>query len=316
MKNNKWLNGIMGVVVGDALGLPVQFKYREELKINPLTDMIGYGTFNMPEGSWSDDSSLTLATLASLKECNDVDYEDIMERFADWLLDGKYTPFGESYDQGATCVKAITNYVRFQDVETCGIRGEYANGNGALMRIIPICLWAYEKEKAGKWSEQEAVIAVHKVSALTHNHLRSQIACGIYYFMIKNIFDGDGTLQKRLQDGMNQAEAFYRKDISNLTQLAYFQRMEKLEEFKYVPEEGIKSSGYVLDSIEAAVWCLLNTDSFEECLLKAANLGHDTDTVAAIAGGMAGLYYGYEGMPKGWVEKIQRRAWIEGLCEF
>ena len=318
-RNKKWLNGIMGVVVGDALGLPVQFKWREELEENPLTDMIGYGTFNMPEGSWSDDSSLTLAALDSIKECNGIDLEDIMERFADWLLDGRYTPFGYAYDQGVTCVNAITSYVKNQDVASCGVTGEYANGNGALMRIMPVCLWAYEKEISGEWTTQDAVEQIHKVAGLTHNHLRSHMACGIYYFMVKSILDSKNnqqTLQEMLQYGMDMAAKFYRDDISNLTQWTYYHKMTNLEVFKSLLVEKIKSSGYVVDSIEAAVWCLLNTDNLEECLLKAANLGHDTDTVAAIAGGLAGLYYGYDEIPKGWLEKIQEREWIEKMCRF
>ena len=313
-KRNIWLDGIMGVVVGDALGLPVQFLYRSELKKNPLSDMIGFGTFHLPAGSWSDDSSLTLATLKSLKVCGRVDCDDIMERFADWLVDGEYTPFGESYDQGATCVRAIVNYINHRDASNCGVTGEYANGNGALMRIMPVCLWAYEKVCVGEWTDSEAVEAVHKVSALTHNHLRSQMACGFYYFMIKSILNKEGTLIERLQDGIDKAVIFYHQSPENLLQLAYYNRLLHLGLFKDIPEDKIASSGYVLDSIEAAIWCLINTDSVEACLLKAANLGEDTDTVAAIAGGLAGLYYGYHEIPEKWLEKIQKRDWIEELC--
>ena len=153
--NNMWLDGIMGVIVGDALGLPVQFLEREELDANPVTDMIGYRTFNLPEGTWSDDSSLTLATLQSILDNDKIDAQDIMENFADWLVDGKFTPFGQSFDQGQTCVRAITKYVMNNDIERCGVTGEWANGNGALMRIMPICLYAYEKVK------QEIVYSVH-----------------------------------------------------------------------------------------------------------------------------------------------------------
>ena len=312
---NIWLDGIMGVIVGDALGLPVQFLEREELKKNPVTDMIGYGTFHMPEGTWSDDGSLTLATLQSILDNGKIDEEDIMENFVDWLLDGRFTPFGTSFDQGATCVKAITNYVRKNDVNTCGVTGEWANGNGALMRIMPVCLFGYEKVKQGIWKDEEALACVQKVSALTHNHLRSQIACGMYYFLVKAILDEEGTLQKRLQKGMDRANDFYRKDVTNIVQLAYYSRVFDLEAFAKVPCDEIKSSGYVVDSFEAAVWCLLNGTSFEESALLAVNLGKDTDTVAAIACGLAGLFYGYEGIPERWLEKVQCRGMIEGMCE-
>lgn len=315
MKDNKWLDGIIGVVVGDALGLPVQFKSRGELAEEPLTDMIGYGTFNMPPGTWSDDSSLTLATLASIKECGEVNCEDIMDRFVDWLENGNYTPFGFPFDQGLTCIRAIHNFENDRNVNTCGITGEYANGNGALMRIMPVCLWAYKKEMEGEWSVEEAIESVHKVSALTHNHLRSQMACGIYYFLIKRILNNEEILIDSLQKGIDEAVTFYGRSIENLAQLSFYHRLLYLNEFKNVSVQEIQSSGYVVDSIEAAVWCLINTKSIEECLLKAVNLGEDTDTVAAIAGGIAGLYYGCQCIPMKWRKMIANFDEIMACCE-
>lgn len=312
--NNIWLDGIMGVIVGDALGLPVQFLEREELDANPVTEMIGYGTFNMPEGTWSDDGSLTLATLESILANGGIDCQDIMENFADWLLDGKFTPFGKSFDQGSTCIKAITNYVRNNDTNACGVTGEWANGNGALMRIMPVCLFAYEKEQKGEWTEEEAVKQVHQVSALTHNHLRSKMACGIYYFMVKSILDNKVGLKDCLEAGMERAKSYYQNDMMNLTQLPYYSRLFLMDDFLQVLRAEIKSSGYVVDSLEAAVWCLLTNDNFKDTALCAVNLGKDTDTVAAIACGLAGLYYGYQNIPKVWLDKIQLRENIEKLC--
>ena len=217
---NIWLDGIMGVVVGDALGLPVQFLDREELDKNPVQDMMGYGTFNLSAGTWSDDSSLTLATLQSILDNGKIDAKDIMENFADWLVDGRFTPFGESFDQGNTCVRSITKYIINNDIEHCGITGEWANGNGALMRIMPVCLYAYEKVKKEIWSDTEAIGWIQKVSSLTHNHLRSQIACGIYYFLVQAILDETGSVKERMQMGMNRAISFYGSDVANKVQLA------------------------------------------------------------------------------------------------
>lgn len=315
MKRNIWCDGIVGVVVGDALGLPVQFWSRENLKQAPIESMMGYGTFYMPAGTWSDDSSMTLATLASIRNCKCIDTQDIMKQFVRWLYLGEYTPFEESFDQGKTCTQAIMDYVKNQDVNTCGQIGEYANGNGALMRIMPVCLWAYEKQKDGSVSEKEAVEWIHEVSGLTHNHLRSKMACVIYYYMIKAILETDGSLQKKLQKGVDDAVKFYHGDIANYVELAHYERLFHLDEFARVPEDDIKSSGYVVDSLEAAVWSLITTESFENALLKAVNLGGDTDTIGAIAGGLAGLYYGYEGIPEEWLEVVQKREWVEGMCE-
>lgn len=311
---NIWLNGIMGVVVGDALGLPVQFSYREELEEKPVTEMIGHGVFNMPRGSWSDDSSLTLAALSSINELRQIDCEDIMKRFVDWYDNGAYTPFGYAYDIGYTCEMAICNYKFTHDHKTCGLDDEHSNGNGSLMRIMPACLYAYEKVMSSDMTEEQGVELIHEVSSLTHAHLRSKMACGIYYFLVKNILNHSGTLQERLQAGIDEAMNYYRKDIGNLVQLAFYYRLMNLEEFKNIPVDMIKSGDYVVETIEAALWCLVNTDNLKDCLLKAVNLGYDTDTVAAVAGGLAGLYYGYENIPDNWLEKIQKRYWIKRMC--
>lgn len=323
MKKNIWLNGMMGVVVGDALGCPVQFLSREEIKNRDkglVTGMESGGVYNMPEGTWTDDSSMSIATMASIIEKGVADPADIMMRFVKWELKGAYTPFGEAFDQGNTCTSAIYKFIKNPDVDACGSTGEYANGNGALMRIMPACLYYYDRQKMVCTSEDEAIHGIHKISGLTHNHLRSQMCCGIYYFCVKSIVDGakkdnKASLLALLQDGINKGLKYYGHDIRNLTEIAYLGRLFHLKEFKEVPEDRIKTSGYVIDSIEAAIWCLINTDSYKECMLKAVNLGDDTDTIAAIAGGLAGLYYGYEGIPSDWLAVIKKREWIEGMCE-
>lgn len=225
-----------------------------------------------------------------------------MERFVGWLTSGDYTPFGEAFDEGVTCVRAIEKYCKTHDADTCGVTGEYANGNGALMRILPICLWVRD------WELEASIGSIHRVAALTHNHLRSNMACGIYYFLVKGILEQEGTVQERLQRGMDRAVEYYQKN--DVQQLTYYQRMFDLEAFKKTSGQEIKSSGYVVDSLEAVVWCLLTTDNLKDCLLKAVNLGEDTDTSAAIAGGLAGLYYGYKQIPREWLEQIQKRDWI------
>ena len=323
MKKNIWLDGMMGLVVGDALGVPVQFLSRDEIKNRPeglVTGMEAGGVYNMPEGTWSDDSSMALATLASIIDKKEADPADIMMRFVKWELKGEYTPFGEAFDQGNTCSNAIYKFAKLPDINTCGSTGEYANGNGALMRILPACLYYYDRQKKVCTSEDEAIEGIHVISGLTHNHIRSKMCCGIYYFCVKSIIDGVKKEQKPvlgalLQEGIDNGLKYYGRDISNLTEMAYLGRLFHLFEFKDFPEEKIRTSGYVIDSIEAAVWCLITTDSYKDCMLKAVNLGDDTDTVAAIAGGLAGLYYGYEEIPKDWLAVIKKREWIEGMCE-
>lgn len=310
--NNIWLNGIMGVVVGDALGVPAEFCSREELKASPLTKMEGYGSYDVPEGTWSDDSSMTLATLDSLK--NGYNPTDIMEKFADWLVDGKYTPNGEAFDIGRTCLKAIMSYLKEQDITKCGGTGEHDNGNGSLMRILPICLYMYEKQKAEDLTDADVIEKVHEVSALTHAHMRSKIACGLYFFMVRSILDNQGTLQRVLQKGLDEGIVYYANEKESATELIYYARLCDLNEFIKLQEEEIESTGYVVATLEAAVWSLLQTETYTGAMLTAVNLGEDTDTVAAIAGGLAGLYYGYDGIPEEWLRVLKRREWIEWMC--
>lgn len=317
---NIWIDGIMGVVVGDALGDTVQFVPRSEvIKRGLVTGMESGGPFNTPAGTWTDDSSMTLATLASIVEKGVVDLDDIMDRFIAWLKQGKYTPFGYSFDIGMTCEQAISSYYRSKDVNTCGRTGEYANGNGALMRIMPACLYYYEAIEREGVSEEDAVKGVIKVASLTHNHIRTNMCNAMYFYMVKSILDDRNNGEVRpfidtLQDGINNAFQYFSKDEANLKEMIHLERLVDLSEMKKLPSDDIQSSGYVLHTIEAAIWSLITTESFEDALLKAVNLGDDADTVGAVTAGLAGLYYGYESIPEDWLSVIQKREWIEELC--
>ena len=312
---NIWLNGIMGVVIGDALGCPVQFESRDEVARHPVTGMRGYGTFNLPEGSWTDDSSLTIALLESIRRVGEIDLDDIMGNFMKWLYDGEFTPYGESYDIGRGTMQAINRYKKNRKAKKCGGDEEWNNGNGSLMRIMPACLYCSVMESSGMYSDRDAIDVIHSVGGLTHAHIRSNIACGLYFFMAKYILFREGSLQERIQEGLTQGFAFYESYLADKENLHYYDRLKDLEAFKSLPADKIKSTGYVVDALGAAVWSLITTDSFDQALLKAVNLGDDTDTVGAIAGGLAGLYYGYDSIPEDWLSAIKRREWIEEMCE-
>ena len=306
---NIWKAGIMGVVIGDALGCPVQFESRETVAKHPVTGMRGYGTFNLPAGSWTDDSSLTLALLDSIKRIGGIDCTDIMENFVSWLDDGEFTPYGYSYDIGRGTMNAIQRYKRDRKPHKAGSSDERNNGNGSLMRIMPAVLYCIEKGLP----DQEAVDVVHRIGSLTHAHIRANIACGLYFFMARAVLTMDGSLTERLQSGLSQGFDFYENCLADHEDLEYYGRLRDLSGFAAIPAERIHGTGYVVDALEAAVWSLVTTDSFEDALLKAVNLGDDTDTVGAIAGGLAGLYYGSDAIPSDWVAVLQRREWIEDM---
>ena len=307
---NIWRDGVLGVVTGDALGCPVQFRSREAVAKDPVTGMRGHGTFDLPAGSWTDDSSLTLALLDSIRRTHGIDLKDIMANFVRWLYHGAFTPYGTAYDIGFGTQDAIRRYRLDGDPLRCGGRSEDNNGNGSLMRILPACLYCAEQGL----DDGETVRIIHEVGSLTHGHLRANIACGLYGFMVKAILGEDGDLPVRLQAGLDRGFAWYDARQDAAEELRYFVSLRDLGAFARTPADQIESTGYVVDTLEAAVWSLITTDSYEHALLKAVNLGLDTDTVGAVAGGLAGLYYGADAIPAAWLDALQRRAWIESLC--
>lgn len=316
MDRNIWLDGMMGLIVGDALGVPVQFMEKEEIiarEVGPVKGMESGGAYNMPAGTWSDDGSMALATLDSIVNNKRIDLTDIMECFCKWELEGKYTQYGEAFDQGNICTDAIYCYIEDKNIDNCGCTDENSNGNGSLMRILPACIFlALDKET----SEEDKMKLIHKVSGLTHNHLRSIIACGLYYAMVDALIHsaGKSSLKNVLQTGIDNGLKFYGMDKDNYYEMTHFTRLFHLDELQQTEERDMRSGGYVIETIEAAVWCLITTDSLKECLLKVVNMGHDTDTVAAVAGGLAGLYYGVDAIPKDWLDEIVQKEYIENMC--
>ena len=309
-----YLDGMMGLVVGDAIGVPVEFSSREEREQDPVKEMRGYGTYPVAKGSWSDDSSMALASLKALQDYG-ISLTKTMDNFVAWEQDGQFTPSGEVFDEGNTCSMAIYDYMKSKDVSTCGKRDEGSNGNGSLMRILPVCIYLKYMQDEGKIDDAGAVENVHDMSALTHAHIRSKMACGIYFFCVRELAERRGTISELLQKAVDLAFSFYEKEAASNAELDHFERIRDVDSLKGIPEGQIKSGGYVIESIEAALWCMLNTSSYEECVLKAVNLGHDTDTTAAIAGGLAGIYYGYDAIPEEWKHDIIRRQWIEDMCK-
>ena len=222
-------DAVYGVAVGDAVGLPVQFERRDTYHIS---DMIGHGTFDMPAGSWSDDTSLTIATCDSIRRQGKVDIEDIRRRFEMWYNIGMYTPFGSAYDIGGTCALAISR--------GHGMDDEYSNGNGSLMRIIPLAFVL-------DITDQE----IRKVSAITHAHQRAMNGCVYYIHIAKGLLEGRDLKELILEYVPEDSIYSMAREIENKSR------------------DEISSSGYVVDTFVAAMWCLLNTDNYKDCILLA-----------------------------------------------
>ena len=314
---NKIKSVILGHAVGDALGVPVEFCSREELLKNPIIDMEGFGTYPFPAGCWSDDTSMSLATLDSLTS-GKIDYDDIMINFGKWYYKDEYTPTGEMFDVGNTCSYAIDNYfIHRKPIYECGLKDERSNGNGSLMRIHPFVLFLHCNELQIK----DHIDIIHQASALTHAHERSKMACGIYAFILSTLLSIPHRSSVIL--GLNRARRYYIHsdeyfiyDRTLMKRIGHiYKNWEEIDDYKEITAEDIKSSGYVVDTLEAAIWCLLTTKSYKDCVLKAVNLGDDTDTVAAVAGGLAGALYGYDSIPQEWLQKLKHADYIEDMCK-
>lgn len=246
---------IYGMAIGDAVGVPYEFKPRGSFH---CTNMTGYGTHGQPAGTWSDDTSMAIALCDSYRKLSHIDCNDLLGRFREWLFEARYTANGDVFDYGNATRRALE--------KGRGGKGERDKGNGSLMRCLPMAFM--------KCTSKD----IRRVSAITHATKECMDACEKLIIYAHEI----------VQRGTPGSQS------SN--------------------EPG-GSSGYVWDTFNAAIWCLEHTTNYRECVLAAVNLGDDTDTTACVAGGLAGILYGYNGIPRDWIDRLRGKDVIEG-CLF
>lgn len=312
MQANPVLDALLGLAVGDALGVPYEFSPRDKMQTNPAKGLIGYGTHNQPPATWSDDSSLSFCLAESLLDGYNLAH--MARKFIDWKEKAYWTARGEVFDIGRTTSQAISRCKAILD------SGELAelkmlkksaedsdNGNGSLMRILPLLFYLKGKPI------QEQFDLVWEVSALTHRHIRAAMSCLIYLKMGEKLLMG---IEKRL------AYSQTRKEIWDFWRASEFPQEESLHFQKIIQQdirdtswEELKSGGYVIEVLESAFWFLLDKENYEDTVLGIINLGHDTDTSAAIVGGLAGVYYGQKNIPDYWVLSLARMEDIIELGE-
>ncbi len=296
---------LFGVAVGDALGVPVEFKSRQTLSKNPVTDMIGNGTYGLPAGTWSDDSSLTFCLAEALTQ--DFDLNVIARNFMNWTYENYWTPRGKVFDIGNATQQAISRLAKGEQPDSAGGFDENSNGNGSLMRILPLLFYLLDKPINERFN------ITKQVSSITHGHIRSVIACFYYLEFAKQILEGKDKFE--IYRNLQSEIANYLTSLSiSPKEIELFERLLK-SDIRKIPEDEIYSSGYVLHTLESSIWCLLTTNCYEEAVLRAVNLGEDTDTTGAVTGGLAGLLYGFDSIPKNWLKQIARYDDIENLAE-
>ena len=295
------MGGIFGFCVGDALGVPVEFESREERMEDRVHEMRAYGTHHQYFGTWSDDTSLTLCLIDSLK--NGYDLRDIADKFMEFYFNALWTPHGEVFDVGNTIVLAIQQMSMGEPLEFCGGSSENSNGNGSLMRILPL---AYYLKDTGSF---EKVRIIEEVSSLTHAHKRSNLACIIYTEMAINLIKSKSKMES-YEESIKFVEKYCFDKYQD--ELLYFRRLLNGEIYLLSKNE-ISSSGYVVDTLEAAIWSFLLSHNYEESIFTAINLGDDTDTIGALAGGLAGIYYGFDSINNNWIQCLARKRDIYEL---
>lgn len=296
---------LFGVAVGDALGVPVEFRDREYLRSNSVKDMTGYGTHHQPPGTWSDDSSLTFCLAEAITQ--PFDSETIGRNFIKWYREGFWAAGERLFDIGGATHEAIHRLINGVPAARAGGDDDSDNGNGSLMRIAPLVFHIADKPV------KERFEITRLVSSITHAHIRSVIACFYYLEFCRGLLKGQDKflIYKQLKEE-------FPKHADALQLPAYevrqFERLLQQDIFS-LGEDAIESRGYVVHTLEASIWCLLTTGTYSEAVLKAVNLGGDTDTTAAVTGGMAGLLYGYDVIPVHWIHQLAKEDAIAKLAE-
>jgi ADP-ribosylglycohydrolase len=309
---NKPKDILFGIAIGDAIGVPYEFSSREQMMKNPAKDIVGYMSHNQPPGTWSDDSSLTFCLAESL--INGYSLKSTAENFIKWKKEAYWTARGNVFDIGMTTAKAITKLEKiiadksFDDLDLLKYESdEYDNGNGSLMRILPLIFEIKDKSITNQFE------IIWKNSALTHGHIRSAMSCLIYLKFSEHLING---IDKKEAYKLTRSEIKEFWDKMNFAEIErkHFSRVIKNDICQF-PKETILSGGYVIESLEASLWCFLKTETYESAVLKAINFGHDTDTTGAITGGLAGIYYGYKEIPEYWIASLAKMEKIEKLSE-
>lgn len=292
-----------GFIVGDALGVPYEFSDRNFMKLHPAKEMTGFGTFNQPPGTWSDDTTMMLCVLENI--LNEGDSADLELLFLKWYNDGYRTAHGEVFDIGITTRSALINLNKTGKSYLNISSNQYSAGNGSLMRCLP---YAFLEDFS------ESVFRMMKDNRITHRNSLCDLCCLFYVRMVRCILEGD-CKNSALEKSISYLKHGWRitdHDARNMLEIMKFKRICN-NSFRLLPESDIQSTGYVLSTLEAVIWCFINSDNYKDAILKAVNLGGDTDTIAALTGGLAGLYYGISDIPQEWLDCISNKQTINEL---
>jgi ADP-ribosyl-[dinitrogen reductase] hydrolase len=283
---------LLGLGAGDAVGTTVEFQARGTFP--PVRDMTGGGPFRLPAGQWTDDTSMALCLATSLLEKRGFDARDQMDRYRRWAEGGYLSSTGTCFDIGNTVSAALGRYRRNRE-PFAGSEDPNSAGNGSIMRLAPVPMFFFPDIEA---VETHAALS----SRTTHGAAECVDACRLFGRILCRALSG---MPKEEVAGGDRAGFTASPRIVEIARVSYRSKRES----------EVRGTGYVVASLEAAMWCFLNTASFEEAILRAANLGDDADTTAAVCGQVAGAFYGASGIPERWLELLAERSEIARLAD-
>ena len=307
-------NALLGQAAGDAFGVPVEFQSRKAVRAVDLKEMAGAGTDYLrntrwgdmiPAGSWSDDTSMTVASMASfIRNEGKINYSDQLAQFVRWWYEREYCCLSYPFGLGGNVHAALQRYQGGTAALDCGGRGFMDNGNGALMRILPFSLYCI----FNGLDTEETVTVTGNESAITHGHEISRMCCFIWTEFLRALTEGAGP-----ESAAEHIEGFpYQKWFSGSTlkKLAFVTE----KKIRLLSEEDIDETGYVVDTLYAALYSMLHADDYEMSIRNAVNLGYDTDTAGAVTGTAAGILYGTDGIPARWLGVLRKQEYLETVA--
>ncbi len=305
------MGGFVGLAVGDAFGVPVEFMSREEVRKLELRDMAGNDTplhFTsrwselIPAGAWSDDTSMTIAAMSSIiNHHGHIDYDDVMKQFIAWWDEGKYTSLDFSFGLGTNISYALSRYRQGMPALECGGKKVMDNGNGALMRIFPFSAYCI----VNNLPIDDALTIIRQAAGLTHGHDINAMSCFLYtLFLDECIRTKDPELSFR--NGIWKYKRYFESRFSEEAVQAHEILWKKLMNRFFNPDD-IPESGYVVDSLMIAIYSILHTDNYEDAVRMAVCFGYDTDTNGAITGSIAGAMYGQRQIPERWMNRLKKK---------
>ncbi len=291
-RGERYRGCLLGLATGDALGAPVEGAPRGSFR--PLTDMVGAGPYGLPRGTWTDDTSLALCLGESLVEQGGFDPADQMCRYLRWLDDGYMSCASAAFGIGSTTRSALEAFRETGDPFS-GPTDPQTAGNGSIMRYAPLALYYFpDRELIQHYSADS--------SRTTHGAEECVDACRLL-----------GDVLFRALSGGTKDEMLFGK-VPDLVGSPTMCEMAR-GDYAAKSADEIRGSGYVVESLEAALWCFHRTETFRDAVLEAVNLGNDTDTTGAICGQIAGAFYGESGIPPEWLGRLEKREMVDSLAE-